>query len=151
MRQIIYYVATSIDGYIAGRGEDINDFQHTGNGVDQYLADLKNYDTVIMGRKTYEFGYQFGMKPGDAPYPHMQHYIFSDQLKLEHAAEQVKVYPRNIELIQELKSTKGTDTYLQSALSGRGRGGSLGRKGARNKGERAVSRVAFGTTDFPLN
>lgn len=112
MRKIIYYVATSLDGYIAGPEEDINDFQHTGTGVDKYLADLKDFDTVIMGRATYEFGYKFGMKPGDAPYPHMQHYIFSNQLRLEQAAEQVKVCPLNIELIRKLKSEEGTDIYL---------------------------------------
>lgn len=112
MRKIIYYVATSIDGYIAGPGEDINDFQHTGNGVDKYLADLQAFDTVIMGRNTYEFGYRFGLKPGEAPYPHMQHYIFSNQLQLKEAADQVQVCPLNIELIRDLKNTEGTDIYL---------------------------------------
>lgn len=112
MRKIIYYVATSIDGYIAGPGENIGDFQHTGNGIDKYLADLKGFDTVIMGRRTYEFGYKFGMKPGDAPYPHMQHYIFSDSLQLEDAAEQLHIEPLNIERITELKNMAGTDIYL---------------------------------------
>lgn len=112
IRKIIYYVATSIDGYIAGPGEDINDFQHTGNGVDKYLADLQDFDTVIMGRKTYEFGYKFGLQAGEAPYPHMQHYIFSDQLRLERPAAQVHVCPRDISRIQALKNSAGTDIYL---------------------------------------
>ena len=112
MRKIVYYVATTLDGYIAGPGENIDDFQHDGNGVDKYLADLQDFDTVIMGRRTYEFGYKFGMKPGDAPYPHMQHYIFSSSLKLDKPAEQLHVEPLNIERVTELKNTDGTDIYL---------------------------------------
>lgn len=35
-----------------------------GDGVARYLKDLEAFDTVIMGRNTYEFGYKFGLKPG---------------------------------------------------------------------------------------
>jgi len=34
-----------------------------------------------MGKNTYEFGYKFGLKPGQRAYPHMTHYIFSNSLK----------------------------------------------------------------------
>jgi dihydrofolate reductase len=57
MRKIIYYVACSLDGFIAGEQEDISGFVSGGNGVDKYLSDLAAFDTVIMGRNTYEFGY----------------------------------------------------------------------------------------------
>ena len=30
-----------------------------------------------MGRRTYEFGYKYGLQPGQSPYPHMENYIFS--------------------------------------------------------------------------
>ena len=63
MRNITYYVATSIDGYIEGPDGDISGFVAQGAGVSQYLADLKEFDTVIMGRNTYEFGYAYGLKP----------------------------------------------------------------------------------------
>lgn len=61
MRRIVYYVATSLDGFISGPDEDVSGFANEGNGVTKYLADLADYDTVIMGRKTYEFGYRFGL------------------------------------------------------------------------------------------
>ncbi|MEQ9300481.1 MAG: hypothetical protein RIF33_18045 [Cyclobacteriaceae bacterium] len=67
MRSITYYVATSLDGYICGPDEDISGFVHKGSGVAEYLTDLKEFDTVIMGRKTYEFGYQYGLDPVSRP------------------------------------------------------------------------------------
>ncbi|WP_235298511.1 dihydrofolate reductase family protein [Portibacter marinus] len=112
MKKIIYYVATSLDGYIAGSNEDISLFVGEGNGVDYYLADLQNFKTVIMGRKTYEFGYKFGMKPGDLAYPHMKHYIFSDNLKFESASENIEVASLSVEKINEVKEESETDVYL---------------------------------------
>ena len=112
MRNIIYYVATSIDGFIEGSHGDISGFVMESNGVKQYLEDLKKFDTVIMGRKTYEFGYQFGLKPGQPAYPHMQHYIFSNTLHFENPHQQVKVHKPDLELIKQLKSESGTDIYL---------------------------------------
>ena len=86
MPKIIYYVASSLDGFIAGPEDDISDFAAGGSGVDQYLSDLQNFKTVIMGRRTYEFGYQYGLKPGQPAYPHMEHFIFSSSLQLANMA-----------------------------------------------------------------
>lgn len=112
MRKIIYYVATSLDGYIAGPGEDISGFVPEGSGVKQYLEDLKGFDTVIMGRSTYEFGYQYGLKAGSLAYPHMQHYIFSSTLTLEEKDPALHICPLEVGKIKELKAEAGTDIYL---------------------------------------
>lgn len=112
MRNIVYYVAASIDGFIAGPGEDISGFVADGSGVDQYLKDLKDFDTVIMGRKTYEFGYKFGLQPGQPPYPHMKHYIFSESLQFDNAAENVFISKPYIDFIRTLKEQQGSDIYL---------------------------------------
>ena len=112
MRTIEYYVATSLDGFIAGPNEDISGFVPDGNGVDQYRQDLQDYDTVIMGRRTYEFGYQYGLQPGQPAYPHMKHYIFSNSLRFEPENEQVKVCPLDIQIIKDLKAEEGTPIYL---------------------------------------
>lgn len=80
MRNIIYDVAASLDGFIAGPGGDVSLFPHEGDHVADYLKRLESYGTVIMGRSTYEFGYQFGLKPGKRAYPHMDHHIFSSAL-----------------------------------------------------------------------
>lgn len=112
MRKIIYYVASSLDGYISGRNEDVSGFVGTGSGVDKYFADLKNFDTVIMGRKTYEFGYKFGLVPGQPAYPHMKHFIFSNQLVLENAHSDVQVKKIDLAEIEALRKQEGTDIYL---------------------------------------
>jgi dihydrofolate reductase len=112
MRKIVYYVAASLDGFISGPADDISGFNQQGTGVQQYLADLSSFDTVIMGRKTYEFGYKYGMKPGDAPYPNMKHYIFSSTLKLENPENKVTVCKPELSKIKELKAEEGTDIYL---------------------------------------
>ncbi len=112
MRPIIYYVATSLDGYIAAEDEDISGFVQGGDGVSQYLQDLQTFDTTIMGRRTYEFGYKFGLEPGQPAYPHMDHYIFSNNLKLENIHPKVKVCPLNLQTILDLKATEGSPIYL---------------------------------------
>lgn len=112
MRKIVYYVASSIDGFISGLNEDISGFVSGGNGVDKYLADLANFDTVIMGRSTYEFGYKYGLQPGQPAYPHMKHYIFSNSLKLENSDPRVQVKKLDLNEITKLQKKKGTDIYL---------------------------------------
>ncbi len=111
--KIIYYVATSLDGFISGEDEDISMFVGGGNGVEQYVADLQGFTTVIMGRKTYEFGYKFGLPAGQPAYPHMQHYIFSETLDFEKAHPQVHVVKeRSIKRIKEIRDQSETDVYL---------------------------------------
>lgn len=112
MRKIVYYVASSIDGYICGPNEDISGFVQSGDGVEKYLKDLLEFDTVIMGRKTYEFGYKFGLEPGQPAYPHMDHFIFSTSLKIENMDEKVNICELDLDIIKRLKEGEGTDIYL---------------------------------------
>lgn len=112
MRKIVYYVAMSLDGYISGKNDDISQFNSEGNGVTQYLEDLNKYDTVIMGRRTYEFGYKYGLKPGQKAYPHMKHYIFSNSLHFDKPAEGVTTFKIDINKVKDLKKEKGSDIYL---------------------------------------
>ncbi|MDN4165629.1 dihydrofolate reductase family protein [Cytophagales bacterium LB-30] len=112
MRQIIYYVASSLDGYIAGPNEDVSGYVGSGSGVDKYFEDLQHFDTVIMGKNTYEFGYKFGLKPGQKAYPHMKHFIFSNHLVLEKADPDVQVKKMDIREVENLRQKDGTDIYL---------------------------------------
>jgi dihydrofolate reductase len=112
MRKLVYYVAMSLDGFISGVNGDISGFVENGNGVAKYLADLSGYDTVIMGKNTYEFGYRFGLKPGKPAYPHMTHYIFSNSLTFDNPDPKVLVKPIRIEEINNIKKQNGTDIYL---------------------------------------
>lgn len=114
MRRIVYYVACSIDGFISGSNDNVSGFIFTGNGVDKYMDDLKTFDTVIMGRATYEFGYKFGATPGQPSpaYPHMKHYIFSNSLKFDNPSPQVQVKKPDLIEIDKLQKEEGTDIYL---------------------------------------
>ena len=112
MRRIVYYVASSIDGFISGPNEDISEFVGTGNGVGKYLEDLSNFDTVIMGKNTYEFGYKFGLKPGQSPYKHMKNYIISESLSFSSRDGNVYVLGRSISEIERIQREPGTDIYL---------------------------------------
>ncbi|GGG81912.1 deaminase [Parapedobacter pyrenivorans] len=114
MKRIVYYVASSIDGYISGINDDVSGFLYDGKGVERYLEDLKAFRTVIMGRSTYEFGYKFGVEAGQPSptYAHMMHYIFSDNLRFESQSEQVVVKRMDIDEVKQLKETSETDIYL---------------------------------------
>jgi len=112
MKKIVYYVATSLDGFIAGVNDDISKFMASGEGVNNYLAELQNFQTVIMGRRTYEFGYQYGMIPGQPAYPHMQHYIFSNSLRFDTIADNVNIVELSIAQVEKIKQEALTDIYL---------------------------------------
>jgi dihydrofolate reductase len=112
MTRIVYYVATSLDGFISGPDNDISKFVAEVNGVQKYLNDLKDFKTVIMGRKTYEFGYAYGLEPGQPAYPHMDHFIFSNSLQLENPHDLIHIEKINIARIEEVKKSASTDIYL---------------------------------------
>src|SRR5262245_49832952 len=116
MRKLVYHVATTLDNYIAHEDGSIGGFADFAEGdhVTDYLESLKEYDTVVMGKATYEFGYQFGLQPGQPAYPHMQHYIFSKTLKFDTPPDQkVKIVHKDeLEVIRQLKEENGTDIYL---------------------------------------
>jgi len=46
-----------------------------------------------MGKCTYESGYKFGLEPGKAAYPHMDHYIFSKTISFDHQDEKIMLLP----------------------------------------------------------
>ncbi|MEX0362996.1 MAG: dihydrofolate reductase family protein [Allomuricauda sp.] len=112
MGDIVYYVASSLDGYISGKDGDISAFMQEGEGVQKYLSDLANFDTVIMGRKTYEFGYKYGLEPGQAAYPHMQHHIFSNTLRFDKPSKNVHIESLSLDRIKEIRDNSRTDVYL---------------------------------------
>lgn len=120
MTELIYHVATTTDHFIAGpNGEaDESIFQHDGEFAADFLNSVKQYDTVLMGRKTYEYGFQFGFKPGErsgvamASNPEMKHYIFSQTLDFE-SNEYVELVRENtVEFVTGLKKEDGKKIWL---------------------------------------
>lgn len=82
MRKLAYHVGTSLDNYISREDGSVEGFLREGDHVDDYVASLKAYDTVLMGKTTYEWGIKFGgLKPGQAAHPWMNNYVFSKTLR----------------------------------------------------------------------
>lgn len=112
MQSIIYDVAVSIDGFIAGPSGDVSLFAHEGPIVEDYQSRLAGYKTAIMGRSTYEFAYQFGMKPGDNPYPHMKTVVFSRSITMSENREVDVITSDTREEIRDLKANAKGPIYL---------------------------------------
>lgn len=109
MRKLKYYVACSVDGFIARKDGSFNDFILDGEVVNDYIQSLQLFDIVLMGRKTYEVGLKEGKTN---PYPMMRSYVFSRTMK-ESPDEQVELVSENaIALVKSLKNETGKDIYL---------------------------------------
>ncbi|HEV8645389.1 MAG TPA: dihydrofolate reductase family protein [Burkholderiales bacterium] len=71
MRKLILFIATSLDGYIAGPNGEIDWlFTDQDYGYSEFYASI---DTVVMGRKTYDVSLSFA----EYPYPGRQALVFS--------------------------------------------------------------------------
>lgn len=112
MREIIYDVAVTLDGYIAAPGGDVSAFPQTGPHAEAYAQRLATYDTVLMGRATYEFAYNFGLPPGARAYPHMAHYIFSASIALPEDAAVTAMRSDWRECVTRLREQPGAAIYL---------------------------------------
>ena len=106
MRQVRYSVAMSLDGYIAGpKGE--SDWIVMDPDLD-FNAMFAAFDTILMGRKTYEATRQPGSESG---MPGIQGYVFSRTLRPADCPG-VILSEDPKETINELKSKAGKDIWL---------------------------------------
>ncbi len=105
-------MATSLDGFIAGVNDDVSLFPPAGPAIEKYQSDLQDFQTVIMGRRTYEFGYDFGLKPGRAPYPHMENYVFSRTINFDSKDDNLHICELSLDRIDSIKEKAKSDVYL---------------------------------------
>jgi dihydrofolate reductase len=106
MREVSFFIAASLDGYIAGpNGETGWLFSDADYG---YTPFLDSIDTLLMGRKTFEVLLTFG----EYPYPEKRVLVFSRTVKtspikgVEMAAGDVSA------VVQSLKSEAGKKIWL---------------------------------------
>ena len=64
MRKVTYGAAVSLDFYLAGEDEAIDWLRWTKDSAAISKASWKGVDTILMGRKTYEFAARQGGGPG---------------------------------------------------------------------------------------
>ncbi|MCG8480782.1 MAG: dihydrofolate reductase family protein [Spirochaetales bacterium] len=112
MKKLIYHIATSVDGFIADTGGSVNGFLMEGEHADDFKQSLSAYDTVVMGRKTYEFAFLFGLKPGEPAYPGLKHYIISSWLRFESNDQVVSVPTDGVGCVRALKEEPGKHIWL---------------------------------------
>ncbi len=131
MRQLVYYVAATLDGFIAGPdGGDPSgqDFFPIAPDLVQYIVEHfpetlpgpareamgitgegRAFDTVLEGRASYEVGLEAGI---DDAYPHLRHLVFSTSLG-EAPGPGIEVVPGDArERVRELKVEDGKDIWL---------------------------------------
>jgi len=127
MRDLIYYVAATLDGFIAHHDGSFDGWPWD----DAYGADLfetfpetvpahvrtpesvalgnKWFDVVLMGRKTYEVGLKEGLT---SPYPTMQQYVFSRSMQQSPDADVTLVSGNTVDVVRELKQGTGKAIWL---------------------------------------
>lgn len=123
MRTLTYFVATSLDGFIADPNGGFGDFLFEGDHmtaiVEEYPDTLPaqarealgidapntNFDTVLMGRATYQV-------PGGlpSPYRHLRQYVVSS--RLTSTPPDVEVVSDPLPKVRALKSEEGLGIWL---------------------------------------
>lgn len=105
MRRVRYQVACSLDGYIAAPDGGY-DWIVIDPDID-FAAMFSQYDTLLMGRATYEL-----MKKNGETYPGMQTIVFSRTLKQEDHTDVTVVSDGLKEKIDELRALPGKDIWV---------------------------------------
>ena len=110
MRKITFGGANSLDNYIA-RKDDAVDWLLWGEEAASVMEDYwKTFDTILMGRKTYEVALRHGQ--GGGGYPGMKNYVFSRTLKPGSDGTITIVATDAVEFVRDLKKQQGKDICL---------------------------------------
>jgi dihydrofolate reductase len=132
MRELKYYVACSVDGFIARSDGSFDCFLSEG----EHLTDLASsfpetvpthvremlhvrgenrcFDTVLMGRHTYEVGTKLGIT---SPYGHLKQYLFSRSIKRSPDQNVELVSSDPLSAVRRLKREEGKDIWLCGGAS----------------------------------
>ncbi len=128
MRKLVYYIALSIDGFIAGPNDEVDFYPAS----DEYMrwmtteypdalptharrhlgigdAPNRRFDTIVMGRRTYDPALKLGIT---SPYAHLRQYVFSRTLEPRDPAVTI-VKGDVVETVRALKREESAlDIYL---------------------------------------
>ena len=116
MRKLIYDVAASLDNFIAHSDGSIEGFLTEGEFVNDFLERINTYGAVLMGRKTYEWGYAHGLRKGQPAYtqvnPNLVNYIFSRTITFQ-SGDLIQVVSDNeLAFVKHLKTEAGKPLWL---------------------------------------
>jgi dihydrofolate reductase len=132
MRKLTYFIACTVDGFIAREDGSIDFFPMTGEHFPHIVAEYpetipghlrdafgvqgsnRHFDTVLMGRITYEVGRAFGIT---SPYPHLQQYVVSKSMTASPNPQVQLVSTDPADLVRKLKHEGGLDIWLCGGAS----------------------------------
>ncbi len=109
MQRLTYFVATSIDGNIARPDDSFDFFVGEGDHVTDYLAALKTFDSVVMGRRTYDIAAKAGVTN---PYPWLTTYVVSKTIASSADPNVTIVGDDAVNVVRSLKERPGRGIYL---------------------------------------
>ena len=128
MRNLTYYVASSIDGFIAAPDGSADAYTTTGDHMTTIATEYpdtlpahvrshfgvatdapnRHFDTVLMGRKTYQPTLDAGLTNA---FPHLRNYVFSTTLVVDDPTVTV-VASDPVATVRELKQEDGQGIWL---------------------------------------
>lgn len=124
MRDLVYYVATTLDGFIAREDGSFNEFpwdeefgayllEHFPETFPSHFrqddAPNRRFDTVLMGRATWEVGEREGIT---SPYATLKQYLFSRTLERSPDEAVTLVSSEALDRVRELKEMDGKSIWL---------------------------------------
>jgi dihydrofolate reductase len=129
MRELTYYVAVSLDGYIAGPGGEFDAFLAEGDHMEPiwdryrgtaptdlaeavgFSVDDGPFDTVLMGWNTYAVGLPDHHLPN--PYRHLRQVVFTRTHEAPEGSEGVEFTDADpVETVRSLKQENGKGIWL---------------------------------------
>jgi dihydrofolate reductase len=127
MRSLVYLVACTLDGYIAGVDGAFDFFPFEGPHMPDLIAEFpemiaghnrellgvtagnQRFDTVLMGRATYEVGQAAGI---NSPYPHLRQILVSTSTSSPPDPAVEVIDDSAATRVQALKAEPGKDIWL---------------------------------------
>jgi dihydrofolate reductase len=127
MRELKYYIACTVDRFIAREDDSYDFFLMEGEHVTDLLtafpetipahvrahlgitAENQCFDTVLMGRRTYEIGLKEGI---NNPYPQMKQYVVSRTLGDSPDGAIALISSDPLTFVREIKQQSGQDIWL---------------------------------------
>lgn len=130
MRNLVYFVATTVDGYITTASDVDPDFllydgpqaadllQEFPETIPGHLRSLlgvpngtpnQRFDTVLMGRATYDIGRAAGIT---SPYPHLRQIVVSSSLGPSPDPGVDVISSDTVSQVREIKRSNGKDIWL---------------------------------------
>jgi len=132
VRKLVYYIGLSIDGFIAGPHDEVDFYP----GADEYMrwmtteypdalpthvrrhlgiddAPNRHFDTIVMGRRTYDPALKLGIT---SPYAHLRQYVCSRTLE----PRDPNVTIVNGDVVETVRALKREESALDIYLAGGG-------------------------------